>query len=202
MFCRWWERTRCVLLQVETSAWSNDSPSSPHSRSTSKTRYVCICPRRYQTITSYVWRYVYVCVCLHMRSTYQTSYVCKCHRMCVSSLKLSFRTRSFLEAGFRPCNPLLFWFVPWSRTKRVIWICTRTRLRSQQPVPSWLPSSRPGRCQEDFSAVSRIRSRCLHIIHSLPSTSLSEETTRCHHRTVARRIRLDSSSHVSMCFLN
>ena len=61
-----------------------------------------------------VWDFI----CLHMRSTYQTSYVSTCHHMCVSSIKLPFRTRTFLEEGFRPCNPLLFKFVPWSRTKR------------------------------------------------------------------------------------
>ena len=40
------------------------------------------------------------------------------------------RPRSFLEAGFRPLCPPFVYFVPLSRRKPAVWICTRIRPRS------------------------------------------------------------------------
>jgi len=59
------------------------------------------------------------------------------------------RTRSFLEAGFRPLYPSFVWFVPLIRTKRGFWTRARTRPRIYQSGPSWLPGSTPAGFQED-----------------------------------------------------
>ena len=67
--------------------------------------------------------------------------------MCVTHINEPYRTRSFLEAGFWPLYPSSVWFVP------LFWISTKTRPRSQQPGPSWLPGSTPAGFQEGFSAV-------------------------------------------------
>ena len=84
-----------------------------------------------------------------------------CQFRCVGGCRcklqiLSNRTRSFLETGFWPLYPSFVWFVPLSRTKRVFLISTRTRPRSWQPGPSWLPGSTPMSFQESFR-VERVR---------------------------------------------
>ena len=57
----------------------------------------------------------------------------------VTHMTDSCRTRSFLEAGFRPLGSSFVWFVPLSRTKRAFFNSTRTILMSYLLGPSLLP---------------------------------------------------------------
>ena len=73
---------------------------------TPPTKY-CIC------VWIFVWNYKCICVWI-------TKYC-----ICVRIHLWIHRPRSFLETGFRPLYTSFGWFVPLSRTKRVIWISTR-----------------------------------------------------------------------------
>jgi len=169
---------RCMSRQSE--------PSHPAQKRVDTCVYICtyIYDNFYLIYTSHTYLRN---GCLHI-----TNAICISQTHPRTNIGRSWRphTKSFLEAGFRPLDPSFVWFVPLYRTKGVFWIRTRTRLRSQQPGPSWLPGSTPDGIQE---GVLRSAFSHLHITNAMCHVHITRSVVVREMQCVPSRTNTDES---------
>ena len=101
--------------------------------------YIYIC------IYTHMCMYIYMHTCMHTHTqihtqtnihTHTHTHIQKqtythIHANTSTWLQIVIRSRSFLEAGFRPQCPPFVYFVPLSRTKLAFWISTRKLILSE-----------------------------------------------------------------------